>query len=46
MKKLIAFLMALALCLSLAAAVFADEADPTIEEGYTVEGEGFTSVVR
>lgn len=45
MKKLIAMLLAAILCLSLAAMAFAEEADPTIEEGYTTEGDGWTSVV-
>ncbi|MBP5167751.1 MAG: alpha/beta fold hydrolase [Oscillospiraceae bacterium] len=46
MKKMIAVLLTLALCLSIIPMAFAEEAaDPTVEEGYTVEGEGFTSVV-
>ena len=45
MKKLVAVLLAVVLCLSLAAMASAEEADPTIEEGYTVEGDGWTSVV-
>ena len=45
MKKLLAVLLVALLCMSILPMTFADEADPTIEEGYTVEGEGFTSVV-
>ena len=46
MKKLIAVLMTLVMCLGMAAGAFAaDAADPTLEEGYTVEGEGYTSIV-
>lgn len=43
MKKLFAIWMILALGLSLCAV--AEEANPTIEEGYAVEGDGWTSVV-
>ena len=45
MKKLIAVLLSLAVCLIPTAMAFAEEADPTIEEGYTTEGDGWTSVV-
>ena len=46
MKKLLALFLALALCLGILPMAFAEEEkDPTIEEGYTVEGDGFTSVV-
>ena len=47
MKRFFALLLALLLCLSVLPAALADDtaADPTIEEGYTVEGEGYTSVV-
>ncbi len=43
MKKLLAMLLIGLMLLSVTA--FAEEADPTIEEGYTVAGEGWTSVV-
>lgn len=43
MKKLIALLMILAL--GLLSCAFAEAADPTIEEGYTETGDGWTSVV-
>ena len=46
MKKLLAMLLMLVMCQSILPIAFAEEAaDPTVEEGYTVEGEGFTSVV-
>ena len=45
MKKLFTLMLALVLCLSLIASAFAEEADPALEEGYTVEGDGYTSVV-
>ena len=45
MKRMIAMLLAAVLCLSLAAMAIAEEGDPTIEEGYTTEGDGWTSVV-
>ena len=46
MKKLLAMLLILVMCQSVLPIAFAEEAaDPTVEEGYTVEGEGFTSVV-
>ena len=47
MKRFFALLLALVFCLSVLPAALADDtaADPTIEEGYTVEGEGYTSVV-
>ena len=46
MKKLLAMLLILVMCQSILPIAFAEEAaDPTVEEGYTVEGEGFTSVV-
>ena len=46
MKRAIAFVMAMMLCLSILPMAFAEEAkDPTIEEGYTVENDGYTSVV-
>ena len=46
MKKLLAMLLMLVMCQSVLPIAFAEEAaDPTVEEGYTVEGEGFTSVV-
>ena len=43
MKRLIALM--LALLIALTSCAFAEEADPTLEEGYTEAGEGFTSVV-
>ena len=43
MKKLLAMLLIGLVALSVSA--FAEEADPTIEEGYTAAGEGWTSVV-
>lgn len=43
MKKLVSLLLALLMTLSVFA--MAEEADPTIEEGYTTEGGGWTSVV-
>ena len=46
MKKLLAMLLMLVMCQSILPIAYAEEAaDPTVEEGYTVEGEGFTSVV-
>ena len=46
MKKLLAVLLLLVMCQSILPIAYAEEAaDPTVEEGYTVEGEGFTSVV-
>ena len=46
MKKLFVLILALALCMSCLQMAFAEEAaDPTIEEGYTEAGDGFTSVV-
>ena len=47
MKKLISLLLLAALCLSaFAVTAFADEADPSLEEGYVRELEGCTSEVR
>lgn len=46
MKKWIALFLTAVMCLSIFPVAFAEEAaDPTVAEGYTVEGEGFTSVV-
>lgn len=45
MKKLLSLIVALILCLNVLPLAFADDADPMIEQGYTVEGEGWTSVV-
>lgn len=46
MKKLMVVMLAMIMCLSCLPVANAEEAaDPTVEEGYTVEGEGFTSVV-
>ena len=45
MKRILAISLMLLLCLGLACLAFAEEADPTIEEGYTTEGDGWTSVV-
>ena len=46
MKKVLVLILTLALCMSCLPMAFAEEAaDPTIEEGYTEAGDGFTSVV-
>ena len=46
MKKLLAMVLAITMSLSILPMAFAEEEkDPTIEEGYTVENEGYTSVV-
>ena len=46
MKILFVLILTLALCMSCLPMAFAEEAaDPTIEEGYTEAGDGFTSVV-
>ncbi len=45
MKKLFTLMLAMVLCLALMAGAYAEGADPALEEGYTVEGEGYTSVV-
>ena len=45
MKKVLVLILTLALCMSCLPMAFAEEAaDPTIEEGYTEAGDGFTSV--
>ena len=46
LKKVSVFVLTIVLCLSILPMAFAEEAtDPTIEEGYTEAGEGYTSVV-